>query len=813
MPIKVGGGADRVTVQGIDLQWSAAAGTCTFQGLPVAMMWVDSTLAGLMSGLATMVGPERFSLALQSEGRKSVDTDWLLISSYPEFQSGFDAIGGVAAVAGWGHWQLFKDDPAKPECCFRAHNTWEGLYQARLGRVWGSAMLAGKFSGYCSKRFGVNCWATQTAFIAKGDPYDEFIVGPSNRRVEDEIERLLSSDQATRADMAVALARLREVQAQLLLGRGTLEEQVRLRTAELTDSLAQVRAANEKLTQEAARHAATGHSLQQAESLLRSIIAAAPICMAIVSMDGTIEYINQKCIETFGYLPDDIPNMDRWWAQAYPDPDYRREVIQRWTGYIMSAIAEARDIQRDTYRITCKNGAVKTVSVFGIPVSGKVFVMFDDVTEQAQKEDGLIRSREQLEASVRARTAEIAERNQSLQKEIEERRQAETRLVQANLALERTTIQLRKLGAKLARVEEHERQRMAHILHDQLQQSLVAASLGLSTIEQGVNDKDLLRTARAAAAAVTDAIRESRSLILDLSPPVLREGSLTGAMEWIRLRAHDKYGLTVQVRVDQRAETLGEDLRLAIFHAVRELLLNVVKHSGVLQAGVAIEVTGTQVRTRVSDAGRGYVPEERPSEDTTLSGFGMLAIRERFDALGGSMTVQTAPGQGCTVTLTAPIVESADRLPPPAGGEIPRPDPADRRAPQGRTGEPVSRGKIGVLLVDDHAMLRQGLADRLARDPHIVIIGEASDGEIAIQKARLLQPDVILMDISMPRMNGIDATRILHAEFPAMAIIGLSMYAEPHRAAEMRQAGAVAYVSKSEAAEALVATIHACCVR
>ena len=113
--------------------------------------------------------------------------------------------------------------------------------------------------------------------------------------------------------------------------------------------------------------------------------------------------------------------------------------------------------------------------------------------------------------------------------------------------------------------------------------------------------------------------------------------------------------------------------------------------------------------------------------------------------------------------------------------------------------------------MDDHAMLRQGLAAHLSRDAQIDVIGEASDGEIAVQKARQLRPDVVLMDVSMPRMNGVEATRIIHAEFPEMVIIALSMYAEPHRAAEMRQAGAKAYVSKSEAAEALVATIHACC--
>ncbi len=803
---------ESVTVRGIDLRWDAAAGTVTFQGLPVAMMWVDSTLAGLMSGLAATVGPERFSLALQSEGRKSVESDWLLMSGYPDFRSGFEAIALVAAVAGWGEWQLVRDNPDRKECRFRAYNTWEGLYQKSLEIVWGSAMLAGKLSGYCTKRFGTNCWATQTAFIAKGDPCDEFTVAPSPRRVEDEIERLLSTDRATRADMAVALSRLREAQTQLLARGGTLEQQVRQRTAELTASLDQLQSVNKRLNLEVARYTAAEHSRKQTESVLRSIIAAAPICMAIVSLDGTIEYINQACIETFGYLPADIPNMDRWWRVAYPNPAYRRKVVKKWTGYLTAAMAGGHDIQRDSYQITCKDGTVKTVAAFGTPVAGKVFVMFDDITVQARKEDGLIRSREELEARVRARTAELAERNRSLQIQIEERRQAEARLVDANLALGRTTVQLRKLGAKLARVEEHERKRMAHVLHDQLQQSLVAASFGLSTLEQGLTDRTLLKAARAAAVAVTDAIRESKSLVLELSPPVLREGSLVPAMKWVRLRMREKHGLAVKVRIDKRADVVGEDLRLAIFHTVRELLLNVVKHSGVTAAEVDIRLlAGRQVRIVVSDRGRGYALSGVTQTDDLPAGFGLLAIRERFDALGGSMTVRSAPGKGCRVTLIAPVAEPESAEDTLEKGQPAL--PARTRGKAGNRGVRPQKAKISVLLVDDHTMLRQGLAEHLSRDPDIEVIGEAADGEAAVQKARSLRPDVVLMDVSMPRMNGIDATRILHAEFPAMVVIGLSMYAEPHRAEEMRQAGASAYVSKSEAAEALVATIHACCDR
>ena len=99
-------GTDSVDVSGINIEWDTKEGRCTFEKLPVAMMWVDTTLAGLMSGVQAMVGTERFGLALQSEGRKSVEEDWKVISQFQDFKDGFKAIANIAVVAGWGDWKL-----------------------------------------------------------------------------------------------------------------------------------------------------------------------------------------------------------------------------------------------------------------------------------------------------------------------------------------------------------------------------------------------------------------------------------------------------------------------------------------------------------------------------------------------------------------------------------------------------------------------------------------------------------------------------------------------------------------------------------
>lgn len=182
-----------VHVEGIDIEWNPDAGVCTFADLPVAMMWVDSTLAGLMSGVEAMVGTERFLLALQSEGRKSVEADWAVISGFDRFEDGFKAIADIAAVAGWGRWELVELDEVNNRAVFRVTDSWEGLYQRTLGVHWGSGMLAGKLAGYCSKLFGTNCWAEQTLAIHQGDSADVFVVTPSGRSLETEIANLHDS--------------------------------------------------------------------------------------------------------------------------------------------------------------------------------------------------------------------------------------------------------------------------------------------------------------------------------------------------------------------------------------------------------------------------------------------------------------------------------------------------------------------------------------------------------------------------------------------------------------------------------------------
>jgi two-component system, NarL family, response regulator LiaR len=102
-----------------------------------------------------------------------------------------------------------------------------------------------------------------------------------------------------------------------------------------------------------------------------------------------------------------------------------------------------------------------------------------------------------------------------------------------------------------------------------------------------------------------------------------------------------------------------------------------------------------------------------------------------------------------------------------------------------------------VLLADDNTVLREEIAQLLADEPDIQIVGQASHGKMAIDLTRQLMPEIVLMDLSMPVMNGLAATRTILSEFPQIRVIGLSMYEDTAEGQLMRKAGAAAFVCKA----------------
>ncbi len=121
----------------------------------------------------------------------------------------------------------------------------------------------------------------------------------------------------------------------------------------------------------------------------------------------------------------------------------------------------------------------------------------------------------------------------------------------------------------------------------------------------------------------------------------------------------------------------------------------------------------------------------------------------------------------------------------------------------------MSRENISIIIADDHRLLREGLRSLLEKQPGLKPVAEAEDGRNTVKQVLKFKPDVVVMDVSMPDMNGIEATRQIKKNAPEVKIIGLSMHADKRFVTEMLKAGASGYLLKHCAFEELGLAIHA----
>ncbi len=530
-----------------------------------------------------------------------------------------------------------------------------------------------------------------------------------------------------------------------------------------------------------ARHAAEEQA-QRSERDFRTLARNLPCVVYRVHLaDGnTMQFFNDALEGLTGFSERDLTVGEVCSIDPLILAEDRPGVVET----VSRAVAAGRSFEVN-YRIQRADGEVRHFSERGQPVQDEegrpLFIdgVIFDVTAHARAEEALRLARDELEDRVEERTAELSHRAQ----------------------------QLARLTSELTLAEQRERQRLAQLLHDHLQQLLVGAKLGLNVLA-GHSDEGSLPVVRQIEELVAQALSASRDLTVELSPPILHEAGLGAGLDWLVRRMRSHHGLSVDLRVEEGTEPDREDIAIVLFEAVRELLLNVVKHAGVTVARVAVRRhEDDRVEAVVSDRGIGFDPEEVARRPLPVAGgFGLFSLRERLSLLGGDVQIESTPGDGTRVTLTAPLRETPDDRDPPDQGDVT--DGSSSRQADARRGAVHQREHaVRVLLVDDHVVMRQGLCLLLEEHDDIDVVGEASDGREGIESARRLRPAVVLMDLSMPGMNGIDATRAIRTEMPDIQVIGLSMFEEQERAEAMLAAGAAAYLTKTGDPATLVATI------
>jgi PAS domain S-box-containing protein len=215
--------------------------------------------------------------------------------------------------------------------------------------------------------------------------------------------------------------------------------------------------------------------------------------------------------------------------------------------------------------------------------------------------------------------------------------------------------QLRRLALELAGTEEREQQRIALILHGDLQQLLAAMRFKLwGLLPEKRIDPDTAQRLKNFENLIDESIRACRSLSHDLSSSILYRNGLITALKCIQPELKDKYGLDVILDASPDAEPRSNHLALVLYRMVRELLLNCKKHSGVPEVRVCVERVDEQIRLTVCDQGKGFDADRRHDSKDKETGLGLSAIEERIQSLSGRMQIRTAPGEGCSICIIVP---------------------------------------------------------------------------------------------------------------------------------------------------------------
>jgi PAS domain S-box-containing protein len=470
----------------------------------------------------------------------------------------------------------------------------------------------------------------------------------------------------------------------------------------------------------------------------------------IVSVDdqGVIVTANRVFEAMFGWPPGELigQNVGRMMPQAFRD----RTVSQ--------GARELVGVRSDGSAFPIE----VTVNHVPAPAGGRAFAFVTDITE-----------RQRAAAALRAHTIELEDRS----------------------------TQLSQMASDLTLADQRAREQIAKTLHDGLQQLLVIASSNLDRHlkrdgERGAAPSELLTVT---GRHLDEAIAAARSLSIELFPPVLQRSGLPAALKWLAGWMHEKYKVEVDIDVDADADSARKDVRTLLFESVRELLFNAVKHARANR--MALELTlddADQLCITVTDHGSGFDPAALDDRSRSgQPGWGLFSIRERLTLLGGRFDLHSAPGQGTRVRLVAPrgaapAVAGSTTQPVTAGAAVVAPPPE------------VPASALRILIVDDHETMRNTLREILQERPQLSVIGDAANGFEAIACARTLRPDVIVMDVTMPHMDGVEATARIHAELPGIEILGLSMHTRGELGQAFEQAGGADFFVKGSDMQRLV---------
>ena len=385
--------------------------------------------------------------------------------------------------------------------------------------------------------------------------------------------------------------------------------------------------------------------------------------------------------------------------------------------------------------------------------------------QMIQTPSGIVRN---LEITLYAYKTDFGHRVGGVARDITRRKKAETALRDA---------QIKIMENERAMASFDERERLARELHDSIGQTFSYISMQSEAIREftsrGDSESSLPMLARLSEVA-QESHRDLRTYIQGLksSAPIIHQ-EFFAALDRYCKHYEQSYIFQIKLNLPQNLPDVlaSAQVETHLIYIIREAVGNARRYSGEKQASVTIDVEDEFVQAVIQDHGVGFDDKYSGPERRKGTHFGLRIMRERAEEVGGTVNVESAPSKGTRVIVRLPRKLSS------------------REALAAR-----------IMIVDDHPLFIDGLRNMLAaRGVHV--IGAAKDGMEAREMARALKPDIILMDINMPRMNGLVAAHLIKLEMPEIKVAMLTTSMAEDDVLEALKVGASGYLPKGMGAD------------
>jgi signal transduction histidine kinase len=386
-----------------------------------------------------------------------------------------------------------------------------------------------------------------------------------------------------------------------------------------------------------------------------------------------------------------------------------------------------------------------------------------------------------------------------------------TELLEKNRELQDKEASLHALSARILQLQDEERRRIARDLHDITGQELAVAIMSMMQLMKCERADEIREKIADATGLVRKVEEEIRTLSYVLHPPLLDEFGLASALNWYAEGFMKRSGIQTELECPADLPRLDPEKEMALFRVVQEGLTNVLRHSGSEKARICVSFDAEFVVLSLEDEGRGIDRKKIAKMSNTIgSGVGVAGMRERMQQFGGRLEIRPRE-KGTQLTAMVPIGHVPANADAPSEEDILKTahDLGYKEEPHKATAARPANARKRILIADDHEVTRHGIRKLFENEENIEICAEAKDGLEAIDQARELDPDLVIMDLTMPHTGGFAAAHRIRESGMRARILFFTNHTSPELELLSKRKGFEGLVQKADGARDLVRGVQA----